>query len=204
MTGLFKNLFYFVTCILISFQLHASELTDYFNNLTSLEAAFAQTVFAGNNAPKQKSTGIIVVKSPNQFYLEYKKPFKLIYVADGKKLWSYDEDLEQVVVKEQGDLLVNTPAMLLGNPKDLTKSYNIEKTGIDEGWIWFELIPKKENTNFESVSLAFANDQLKAMEMRDNFGQTTRLEFEKVLKNPKVANNRFKFVPPKGVDVIGQ
>lgn len=200
----FKKLFFICTFVLTSMQLHASELTDYLNNLYTFQANFTQSVFAANNQAKQKSKGLIVVKSPNKFYLEYNSPYKLLYVADGKKLWSYDEDLEQVVVKEQGNLLINTPAMLLGNPQDLTKSYRIERTGIIDGWLWFELTPKNDSTNFESVSLAFKNNEIKAMEMRDNFGQTTRLEFIKVIKNPQVGKNRFKFIPPEGVDVIGQ
>ena len=201
---MFKKILLAISFIGLSFQLVASELTDYLNNLHTLEASFTQSVFAKNNTPKQKSAGLIVVRSPDNFYLEYNSPYKLIYVADGKKLWSYDEDLEQVVVKNQGNLLINTPAMLLGNPKHLTQAYSIEKTGVVDGWLWFELTPKNESTNFESVSLAFKSDELKAMEMRDNFGQTTRLEFIDVKKNPVVANNRFKFTPPKGVDVIGQ
>ena len=193
-----------IAFVISSMQLHASELTDYLNNLHTFQSDFTQLVFAANNQPKQKSKGLIVVKSPNKFYLEYNEPYKLIYVADGKKLWSYDEDLEQVVVKEQGNLLINTPAMLLGNPKDLTKSYKIEKTGIVEGLLWFELTPKKEDSNFETVGFAFDSDKLVVMEMRDNFGQTTRLNFKNVIKNPTVATNRFKFTPPKDVDVIGQ
>ena len=201
---IFRKVLLVCTLILVSMNSHASELTNYLNNLHTFQANFSQNVFSSNNTEKQKSKGLIVVKSPNNFYLKYNEPYNLTYVADGKKLWSYDEDLEQVVVKEQGDLLINTPAMLLGNPKDLTKSYRIEKTGITEGWLWFKLTPKKENTNFETVSLAFENDKLKAMEMRDNFGQTTRLEFNNVIKNPTLAKNRFIFTPPKGVDVIGQ
>jgi len=193
-----------ISFVLSSFQLNASELTSYLNNLHTFQAGFTQSVFSSNNKVKQISKGLIVVKSPDKFYLEYNEPYNLLYVADGKKLWSYDEDLEQVVVKEQGNILINTPAMLLGNPKDLTQSYSIEKVGVTEGWLWFELTPKKDNTNFESVNLAFKDDELKAMEMRDNFGQTTRLEFNKVMKNPTLSKNRFVFVPPKGVDVIGQ
>lgn len=189
---------------LIYSSVYASELTDYFKNLTTLDADFTQTVYAGTNKPTQESKGFILVKSPDKFYLEYNNPYKLIYVADGKKLWSYDEDLEQIVVKDQGDLLVNTPAMLLSNPKDLTRLYKVERTGETDGWIWFELTPKKQNTNFETVSLAFANNKFKAMEMRDSFGQTTRLVFSKVVKNPVIAKKKFTFTPPKGVDVIGQ
>lgn len=199
-----NKVFYFCVFLIVSLKVSASELTNYLNNLHTLEASFVQSVFAKNNTAKQKSTGLIVVKSPDNFYLEYNSPYKLIYVADGEKLWSYDEDLEQVVVKKQGNLLINTPAMLLGNPKHLTQAYSIERAGIVDGWLWFELTPKKENNNFESVSLAFKSNELKAMEMRDNFGQTTRLEFTNVKKNPEVAKSRFKFTPPEGVDVIGQ
>lgn len=199
-----RKLFYLCFLFVVSFNANSSVLTQYLNKLHTLEATFTQSVFTQNNISKQKSTGIIIVKSPNNFYLEYTNPYKLIYVADGKKLWSYDEDLEQVVVKPQGNLLINTPAMLLGNPRHLTQAYHIENTGVSDGWLWFELKPKKESNNFESVSLAFKDNNLKAMEMRDNFGQTTRLEFNKVIKNPVIENNRFKFTPPKGVDVIGQ
>ncbi len=199
-----KKTFLICTFVLASMQLHASELTRYFDKLNSFQATFIQTIFSANNDAKKYSKGLIVVKSPNKFLLKYVKPFKLLYVADGKKLWSYDEDLEQIVVKEQGDLLINSPAMLLSDAKNLTKSYRIEKTGVVNGWLWFELTPKQENSNFETVSLAFENNELIAMEMRDNFGQTTHLEFSNIIKNPKLAKHTFKFVPPKGVDVIGQ
>ena len=201
---MFNKLLLTISFILVSFQVNASELTNYLSNLHTFKANFIQSVFTANNQVKQKSSGVIIVSSPDKFYLEYNEPYKLIYVADGKKLWSYDEDLEQVVVKEQGNVLINTPAMLLGNPKDLTKSYNIEKAGVVEGFLWFELTPKQENNNFETVGLAFKDSKLVAMEMKDNFGQTTRLLFESVIKNPTLTKNQFKFVPPKGVDVIGQ
>lgn len=185
-------------------QIHASELTNYLKNLKSFQAGFVQTILTANNKSKKTSKGLIVVKSPNKFYLEYTHPYKLIYVADGKKLWNYDEDLEQVVVKQQGNLLINTPAMLLSNTKDLNKSYNIKKTGVINGWLWFELTPKDRNSNFEKVNLAFEDGKITAMGMIDGFGQITRLEFKDIIKNPKLAKSQFKFVPPEGVDVIGQ
>lgn len=198
-----KKLMLFSAFMFISMQTFASELTDYLANLRTFKAQFTQAVYTANNDEKQKSQGYIAVKSPDNFYLEYNKPYNLVYVADGKKLWSYDADLEQVVVKKQEGLLIDTPAMLLGNPKDLTRSYKIERAGLSEGWLWFELTPKKDNSNFEKVSLAFADSKLIAMEMQDNFGQTTRLEFNNVIKNPILASNQFRFTPPKGVDVIG-
>lgn len=203
----FKKILFTFAFVLTSMNVNASELINYLQDLKSFQADFVQTILKANSKKNKKSEkvskGFIIVKSPNKFHLEYTKPFKLLYVADGKKLWNYDEDLEQVVVKKQGDLLINTPAMILGNTKNLKKTYTIKKTGLINGWLWFELTPKDSNSNFEKVSLAFEDGKITAMGMLDSFGQITRLEFTNIIKNPKLAKNRFNFTPPEGVDVIG-
>jgi outer membrane lipoprotein carrier protein len=43
---------------------------------------------------------------------------------------------------------------------------------------------------------------LKAMELHDNFGQVTVLTFSQLERNPKLAQELFKFTPPPGADVI--
>jgi outer membrane lipoprotein carrier protein len=42
------------------------------------------------------------------------------------------------------------------------------------------------------------------MELHDNFGQTTRLRFTNLERNPALGASLFRFTPPKGVDVIGE
>jgi outer membrane lipoprotein carrier protein len=41
-----------------------------------------------------------------------------------------------------------------------------------------------------------------AMELKDSFGQTSVLKFSKIEKNPALTATSFKFVIPKGADVI--
>jgi outer membrane lipoprotein carrier protein len=41
------------------------------------------------------------------------------------------------------------------------------------------------------------------MELVDHFGQTTRLRFTSIQRNPKLDGSEFKFTPPKGADVLG-
>ena len=38
----------------------------------------------------------------------------------------------------------------------------------------------------------------------DHFGQTTRLQFSNLRRNPKVDKSEFRFEPPKGADVLGK
>ncbi|MDH5572409.1 MAG: outer-membrane lipoprotein carrier protein LolA, partial [Gammaproteobacteria bacterium] len=151
-----------------------------------------------------KSSGLIRVKRPDKFNLEYTKPFHLLYLADGKKLWSYDEDLEQVIVKPQEDVLANSPAMILSNPKILKEHYQIIKQDKMQGLEWYKLQPNNPDAGFESVSLGFSGDNLKVMELQDSFGQTTRLEFKYLQKNISFEDKIFQFIAPKGVDVISQ
>jgi outer membrane lipoprotein carrier protein len=41
------------------------------------------------------------------------------------------------------------------------------------------------------------------MELEDKLGQTTTIEFANVRRGAKLDESAFRFVPPKGADVIG-
>jgi len=64
------------------------------------------------------------------------------------------------------------------------------------------LIPKDKDTQFQSVGIGFQNGELKAMELHDVFGNVTLLTFSNIQKNPNLPADPFKFVVPKGADVI--
>jgi len=42
------------------------------------------------------------------------------------------------------------------------------------------------------------------MELRDAFGHNTVLKFNNIQRNPALALSLFKFLPPKGADVLGE
>lgn len=183
----------------------SDNIDEYFAGLETFEAKFTQKLFNADQQLQEESYGLIKVKRPDQFRLEYNKPYLQVYVADGKQLWSYDADLEQVIVKPQQGILHNTPAMILSNPKSLNADYLITRQeGENDDLSWFELAPRNQESQFDSIQLAFDKDQIRIMELKDGFGQITRLEFQQMKKNPAFAASVFKFTPPKGVDVIKQ
>lgn len=188
--------------VLVSAQ--ATTLQEYLGHVKSLRADFTQTVRSSNKQSDKVTLGKLFVKSPDRFRLEYSKPYKQTYVADGKRLWSYDADLEQVTVKAQKTLLANSPAMVLSNPAMLDKIYQVKPDGQHDGMEWFVLTPKSKNneSGFEQVSLGFSNQKLNVFEMLDSFGQRTRLKFESMQYNSDISSSTFTFTPPQGVDVI--
>jgi len=200
----FKTIILFGLAFLPVVVQAAESLQQRFAGLDSFSAEFTQKLFDADQALQEESHGLLRVQRPDHFNLEYTDPYLQIYVADGTTLSFYDKDLEQVILKPQKGLLDNTPAMILSNPSALGNSYVIKPLEDEEGLSWYELVPKAAGSNFDKLSLAFDGNTLRVMEMYDSFGQTTRLDFTRVQRNPDLDPKLFRFTPPKGVDVIHQ
>jgi outer membrane lipoprotein carrier protein len=179
-------------------------LDRFLEGLTTMRADFIQTLSSARGERMEESRGKLWLLRPGKFRLHYVNPYEQLYVADGSNIWMYDRDLEQVTVKPQDDALGSTPALLLSSETPLEENFTIEEEGMHEGFQWLLLKPKAADSNFDYLRLALEGDVLRAMEMVDGFGQTTRLFLETVVRNPDVDADKFFFQPPPGVDVIGE
>lgn len=180
----------------------AGRLNQLLSDITTLEATFKQTLLDEQAKTIQESSGVFQLKRPGKFRWDYTKPYEQLIIADGRKLWVYDADLEQVTVKKQDTALGNTPALLLTGGRAVEKDFNVQSKGIQEGLEWFELKPKDKESSFQKINLAFSKNKLQQMELIDGFGQTTRLVFDGITINKSIAAKQFQFKPPRGVDII--
>lgn len=179
-------------------------LDRFFKDLKTMRADFVQTLVDNEQRVKDQSEGVMLVSRPGRFRLTYTKPYSQLYVADGKRVWMYDKDLEQVTVRPQADALGSTPGLLLSSDEPLEKNFRVEELGKHEGFFWVELKPRQKDASFSYIRLALEGEVIRAMEMVDSFGQMTRLYFHDVKRNPKVEAKDFQFTPPAGVDVVGE
>lgn len=176
----------------------SQELASLLDTIKSMQASFKQTVTANSGKVLQRTTGQLTIARPNKFRWVTANPTEQIIIADGKQLWIYDKDLEQVTVKPQQKSLRDSPAAFLsGNAASVLEQYAVKKQNDV-----FLLTPKGNEAQFQQVSLVFVNQLLKQMNLRDNMGQTTEILFVKMDINNKIGNNVFHFIPPSGVDVI--
>ncbi len=181
------------------------KLHRFLESTKTLKADFTQIVVARNGKRPQQSSGVMMISRPGKFRWQIDKPYAQLLVGDGQKVWIYDPDLLQVTVKKFDTALGSTPAALLvGSDNTLEKSFKLREAGESEGLEWLEATPKSADSGFEKLRLGFAGNDLQAMELFDNFGQTTSLLFSRIERNPPLAATQFRFVPPKGVDVIGE
>lgn len=200
---MFKQ-FVLIFSLMISFTANAVELKSYFDGWVGLKADFEQRVYDEDNKLQELSKGHLSIGMPSRFKFKYTKPFEQLYLADGKKLWFYDVDLEQITVSKQEDVLQQTPAMILSNPNELDKHYYIKELTNSGNAAAFELKPIKKDGQFETIRLGFIDGILKHMELRDSFARITFLEFSNLQKNPPFQKDEFIFTAPEGVDVIQQ
>ena len=179
-------------------------LTTYLRETSSARAQFSQVVYDRNKRKLQETSGTMQFARPGRIRWAYEKPYEQLIVGDGAKLWVYDKDLNQVTVKGITQAIGGSPAALLAGSNDIEKEFHVSDGGVQDGLQWIEAVPRGAEATFQKVRMGFGKSGLEAMELADNFGQTTRLRFLNLQRNPKVDPADFRFEPPKGADVLGE
>jgi len=167
------------------------------------EADFSQTVADKAGRVTQRASGHMAFARPGRFRWDYHAPYAQTIVGDGKKLWLYDPDLEQVTVKTLGDAIAATPAALLAGDDAIERYFALTTGPNVDGLEWLTAVPKQQDNTFERVRMGFRGDTLTVMQLTDHFGQTTTLTLKELKRNPAITASTFHFVPPAGVDLIG-
>jgi outer membrane lipoprotein carrier protein len=180
-----------------------AQLRAFVDGARSAEGEFEQVVTAQSGRRPQEASGSFAYARPGRFHWEYDRPYRQVLIGDGKVLWSWDPDLNQVTVREIGDALGATPAAILFGSGALDDNFELADGGEHDGLAWAEARPRQTESGFEALRIGLADGRLMRMEMRDHFGQTTVIRFTRLQANPALAADRFRFTPPAGADIIG-
>jgi outer membrane lipoprotein carrier protein len=180
-------------------------LREFAREAKSGRATFTQVVTSPDGAKKKTSSGSFEFARPNRFRFAYTKPFEQLIVGDGQKLWIYDADLQQASVRPMDKALGVTPAALLAGTS-LDKDFELRALPSAQGLDWVQAIPREKDdaNNLQALRIGFKGQTLAAIELVDGFGQRSLLSFNELVTNVAQAPDAFRFVPPKGVEVLTQ
>lgn len=181
-----------------------AQLERFSNQLETLHAQFEQRVIGTDGVTGDNSSGEVWLRRPGLFRWEYGGDFPEVVVADGKNIWIYDEVLEQVTVKDQTQVAMNSPLVLLTDLGQLDEQFEVREAGASDQWQLLELRSRSAESDFERILLGLNEDSLQLMVMEDAFGLRTEINFVGVERNPELEPGLFTFVPPDSVDVIGE
>lgn len=170
----------------------SERVNAYLRGLTSLKSNFTQVTFSADHARMIEARGTLYLLRPGRFRWEYAAPNRQVIVADGKRVYLHDLELEQVSHQSQSKALAGTPALLLADGGPIEAHFTAEALESSDGRDWVELIPKDKDTDVVRIELGFGGKELDSMIMVDSFGQETRLDFSATQRNPKLEPGLFK------------
>lgn len=182
-------------------------IIDYFQEFKTLQADFNQIVKSKNGS--EVSSGHLKLQKPEgeslkpKFVFDYKKPYEQVLMSNGEKLWHYDVDLMQVVIKPTKELENNPLLMVLLGNRTLDQSFTIQTVSSGQSYILF---PKNAQDGLEilSIDVNFRGKKLQSFVAKDLTGQTVTFELQKVQENRPIDASSFEFRAPKDVDVIDE
>ena len=179
-----------------------TDLKNWLRETRTLKADFAQTSAGGIGGGK--SQGNMAISRPGKFRWSINKPYTQLMVGDGSRIWLYDPELKQVIVRKSEKALGGTPAALLAGDNDAEQRFTFKADGEHAGAEWVIAEPKQNDTGFVRIRIGLAGNELKGMVLEDSFGQVTTLVFSNVVRNGDAAASLFRFTPPAGADVLKQ
>ncbi|MCL4780896.1 MAG: outer membrane lipoprotein chaperone LolA [Gammaproteobacteria bacterium] len=177
-------------------------LRNFLTGVTTLRADFRQRVIDSRQQLVEDSAGRVLMQRPGRFRWDYQQPHARAIVADGEKLWLYEADLDQVIIRQLEEGIGDTPAALLTGRQDVLERFTISKSWQADKIQWVALAPKAADADFAGVRLGFDGQKLVNLELDDRLGQQTRLDFSRVEINPRLDDQSFHFDIPPGADVI--
>lgn len=179
-----------------------SRLSQLLEKSKTITANFSQLTLDGSGTRLQETKGEMSVQRPGLFYWHTEAPQEQTMISDGQKVTLWDPDLEQATIKKLDQRLTQTPALLLsGDVSKISESFDISSKQAGEV-MEFILKPKTKDTLFDSLNLSFRNGMINNMRLVDSVGQRTDILFSGVKANEPIPASKFKFVIPKGADVI--
>lgn len=179
-----------------------AQLRRFSTTVRSASGRFVQTPLGSRQGASAASRGQFAFARPGNFRWEIESPDQQLIVTNGKKLYFYDKDLQQVTVRAADEAIQSTPAAVLFGVGDLNQAFTLSELGTHNGVAWVEAIPKDSDSGFERIRIGMKDGKPVAMEVRDAFSQTNRFQFSDLNTDAKLPASHFDFVPPKGGDVM--
>jgi outer membrane lipoprotein carrier protein len=185
-------------------QSSVDHLKRFLTEVKAYSAEFDQVVLDENLRQIDEAAGALTIMRPGRFRWDYYPPAEQQIIGDGEKVWIYDLELKQVIVRDQLSSLGDTPAILLAGESIKLSQYKLEDRGQQGAVQWVKIIPHSDTSGFDDIQVGFIDSALSVMVLVDGLGQTTRINFRNGSENVPLPLEQFAFVPPDGVDVIDE
>lgn len=185
----------------------ARAVDEHYNRLRTLQTEFTE-IYRGSGLDRIES-GTLWLKKPRKMRWEYRSPKEKLFVSNGKVVWFYlpaERQVRKTDFKKLDDL--RSPlAFLLGKTKLENELQGLSKAADQApaipGNIVLRGVPKAMADRISDVQLEITpQNQIARIVLTEVDGAVTEFRFSNTIENREVADDRFHFVPPPGVEAI--
>lgn len=185
------------------------DIEGAYGKLNDLKAEFAQSAFNKSLNQTIQAAGTVYVKKGGKLRWEYREPTIQEIVSDGKTLWVYTPQLQQVNTGPAPEALAGPAGSFLAGLGKLREHFDVRflnpaqpKDG-DGNWA-LDLTPKQALPTLSRLVLGVDPREflVRRAVVYDQFENTVTMRFSKVTANAGLPDKLFTFVAPKGVATV--
>lgn len=186
-----------------------SRLQATYGKFETWRADFTQTVKASALARPRVDTGVVELKKGGKMFWEFKTPELRHFISDGKTLWIYTPADKQALQSPLGQDASRTALNFMAGLGDVRRDFTAALARESElqrpDATPVHLTPKEQIGTLKRLTILVSKTDGLVREawIQDQLGSSTRLEFLNVQLNKPIADARFTFTAPKGVQVMG-
>ncbi len=187
----------------------ARRLQAKYEQVRDFTADFEHTYTGGVLRRKAVERGRVQVKKPGKMRWVYTSPEKKEFVSDGRKLYSYIPQDQQVMVSAVPPAdEASSPALFLAGKGDVLRDFvpsiagDLPNVATDQ--VALKLVPKRQQQEYDWLVLVLDRRSLRIERLvtADAQGGTSSFSFSNIRENVGLPDTTFTFTIPRGVDVI--
>ena len=180
-----------------------SRLQKHYQQTNSFSAKFKEEISPAGGTKRERE-GTVYYRKPGRMRWEFGGQDQEVIVSDGKQLYSYQPDLNQVIETpiEQAFRSSSAASFLLGIgnvERDFDATIPINAP--PDGFKHVALKPKSGGDTIE-MGLDPKTMDLRTLRLTDQLGDVTELAFSDIKNGVALDDKLFTFSPPAGADIV--
>ncbi len=179
-----------------------------YDAVQDFSAEFVHRYRGGVLRKEATERGTVLIRKPGMMRWTYTSPEAKIFVSDGRRMYAYIPEDRQVIVSElpTGNQATSSALFLAGKgsiTRDFIASYPATPDP-SPGSITLRLTPKKQEAEYDALTLVVARGTLRLMKLvtEDAQGGESSFTFTNLRENTRIPDKEFHFTIPRGVEVI--
>lgn len=173
---------------------------------SGFSARFVQTSTIKVMDISDTATGRIVVKPPGKMRWEYEAPDPQLIISNGKNLWVYRPEDNQVMVGESPSFFGDGKgAGFLSDIKQIREKFDIQlEKAEDPSRYVLKLVPQANTLDISMIYLFISRDNFNLVRVvtYNVYEDETRVDFSDIQFDSNIEDKLFTFAAPEGTDIF--